>query len=397
MPDPFYQIFKKPSDHNNWDKQIEFYTKSTEITDDRRIRILEALDYLRIHLSNGFLKNTKNKHPLRFSIANKATHSIDWLIWVYETLKSYEHDKENFKIILNKLKSFGKAVDEGIPFLEVASALQKNGFEVEFEPNIDGYDKKPDLKLTNTKNEEVIYIEVSRVKESDRRDNIMHSYTELNTIMMMAVGGKKIAYAGGIRKLIKQKDIARLSNQIRDFVAQFEAENKFNVLTLEETKQQLELAIADNSDNIKLQEWISQKELRLDNIQNPAINFAEDVDRIINNKIKKEAKQIPTDHVGFIYLKVHPLVIKTGLPWDVAQKVKRKLTKFDHIVGVMLWSNALETVKDPVTINLADFLYSEFSVSELGRRTMLLILNKNYTKKISADSLKKILKSMEVH
>lgn len=393
VSDLFFQIFKKTSDHNNWDKQIEYYSKSTDISNDRRTSILEALNYLREHLFNGFLKSTKNKHPVKIAISNKATHSIDWLIWLYKSLKSYEHDQENFNIIKQKLNRVDKAIDEGIPFLEVASALQKSGFKVEFEPAIAGYNKKPDLKIINTENNEVIYIEVSVVKESMKRNRIVSNYMNLNWIME----GRGIHYTGRIYEILSDEDLLKIKAQINDLISKCVDDNQLRFLTLEQTENKVEVAITNQRDVEKLKDWTVGKGLRMNEIQSIDINFGEDIDRIINNKIKKEAKQIPTEHVGFIYLRVHPLVLKMDLPWNIAQEIKKKLLEFDHIVGILLWSDVLETNGDSVAINFGNFFYSQFSMSELRTRLMLMVLNENFTNKISKKSMNKIFKSMEVN
>jgi len=389
--DSFSKIFKKSSDHNNWDKQIAFYTQSTEITADRKAKILEALNYLRVHLSNGFLKNTKNKHPLRFSIANKATHSMDWLIWLHETLKTYEQDEKNFKIIIDNLKSVEDAVKEGIPFLEVASALNKSGFKVSFEPTITGFSKKPDLKLINIENEEVIYIEVTTKLKSDSRDIVTANYLGLNRFME----GKGVYYSGKIHESIEEEEIEDVLTQINELIVLCKKGTKLKSLTLEKTKNKFELAIVNPSEMAELNEWMANKNLDNREIESANINFIDDVEKINKSKIHEEAKQIPKGELGFIYFKVDPLVLLTSNLQNILSIVKRKLLHYEHIVGVVLWASVGDAECVPFGFKFGSSFYNEFPIFEINKRMNLFILNEKSTKSISVSSMHKIFESLE--
>ncbi len=392
MPDPFYQIFKKPSDHNNWDKQVEFYSKSPEITDDRRAKILEALNYLKKHLPNGFLKSTKTNHPVKYGIANKAIHSIDWLIWLSESLSALEHDQENFDILLSKLVPVEDSIREGVPFLEIANPLQKNGFKVEFEPEVQGFKCDPDIRLTNLKNQEIIYVEVSTTNESKEGKFVMSNYLYLNSIME----GRSVYFSGKIYENLSIKELVKLETQIDTLIKNCVDYDRLEVLTLSETGGKLELAIACKVDSTELKDWIKSKNLRLNEVQSKDISFREDIRRINNYKIHKKAKQIPPDNLGFIYLKVNPLIFLTLNLKESIFELNRRLVNYENIVGLVLWSDVGGKC-EPFGLKLGANFYHEFPIFEINKRMTLFVFNEACKLRISVNSLHKILASMETN
>jgi hypothetical protein len=47
MSDTFFKVFKHTSDHNKWDKQIEYMNINEDISDDIRHEIVESYQFLR--------------------------------------------------------------------------------------------------------------------------------------------------------------------------------------------------------------------------------------------------------------------------------------------------------------------------------------------------------------
>jgi hypothetical protein len=335
MADLFFDIFKNKLDHLSWDKQIEYYSRSNKMLDYRKKNIIKALSYFKVIFSNGFLKSAKDIHPIKSAINNKTNHSTDWLIWLYESLISFERDMVNFNILIEKLGKYQKATQEGVPFIEVVTGLKKSGFKVDFEPKIAGFNKKPDLRITNNKNEEVIYIEVSTVNESDFRNKVMSNYLGLNSYME----NKGICYTGRINESISEEDFLKIGPQIDDLIAKCQKEDGLKLLNLIETGNKLELAISKISDVDKLKEWAAGKSLRLYQIQSMDISFSEDLKRITNNKISREAKQVPQNEMGLIYLKVHPMFFMTTNLEETFLKLKEDLMNlnkyWDLFFGLM--------------------------------------------------------------
>lgn len=394
MPDLFFKVFRSPKDHDNWDKQIEYYFKSTDLSVEEKGDVVAALEYYKKHFSNGFLKNTKFAHPIKHHIANKAKHSTEWLIWLYKTMLSFENNERNFDVIKRKVNKLKEATIEGIPFLEIGSPLEKNGFNVEFEPQmiIEGFNGNPDMRITNVDNSEVLYIEVSTLFENKEMERMSSDYLKLNSFME----GRRIRFAGRIHEPMSNADLRILEFKIKQLVRKCLESNKLKSLTLEETENKLELAISKDDKIDALQEWANKRALRINEIQSQSITMESDIDKIINSKILK-SKQIPLESFGFIYLKVMPLFFLTLNPKKIIAKLEKQILQYENIFGLVLWTDIGGKVDQPFGFKLGSNFICEFPIFGIMKRVNLFVLNKNCTHKISANSLHKIFLSLETH
>lgn len=386
MPKEYFKIFKDSSDHYCWDKHIEYYEKTNEIDDDEKRKLVYSIKYLKTLFSKDFLKNSKS-HYISSLLLNRTEFCRKEIIWMVQSLKSFENNPESYKLLKNKLIDPNVLTKEGIPFLEIGSFFINNGFEVFFEPEIVNFKKKPDILIIENKRKDKIYIEVSTLNQSETISIRRSNYYKISDILSR----NNVRFSGKIYKEIDYKEIELIKSKIRKLVTTCRENNSIEYLRLDETNQSIELAIAPHSrlDDLKL--WVYKKNYKIETLESLGLDYAKYTYRITSNKIKKEIQQIPKNETGLIILKIEPIYLLTVNINEAINKIKKKIENYPNLIGLFIISNIVDATDDFETENNKDY-YGSFSMFGVNKRLVLYVNNELYNNKINYKTKNKIIK-----
>ncbi len=382
MSDPYFKVFKQPTDHNKWNKQIEFASMMEGIEETKRTEFISALEFLETELGKGFLKSSSVNHPVRQKISNKADWQTQELIQFAATLQTLKTANSNYPKLKSKLLAFQKSKIEGIPFAEIAESYLKENFTVFF-PDENNISKSPDIEITNPNNNDKFFIEVSMIKESDEREHLGNNY---HFLLHQFHFVQPYAFVTGKQKESFAKEdyegIAQLIADIKKQVAE-----KSEVVSYSDNR--FEFWVAPESKLNELDKIAEQNGTTRNNVTGMPLNFDE-TDRLINNKkIKHEAEQIPTDSNGIIYFPVTPLFFITTDLANAVIRLEEYIAKFQNLLGIVLYSKIL----NPREEEFAEIEKHYFSRKMIGGvlcRELLFVYNHNCQLKIQKESLQKI-------
>lgn len=377
-------IFNTERDHYKWSKQKEYTCSQENIDEATRKKVIVALDFLEQEFGKHFLKTHSINHPVRQKISNIAPWQIEELIEFTDTLQQLKLSDSNYAKLLNKLLGMKSAVEEGIPFVEVAQMCHKQGLDIFFvEEEKTNLAKTPDIKVIDKENGETFYIEISTLNSSDDRKKINRDYNffyqEFNYAkpVLPFFGWQKI-------KIGEEKEYAEINKIISD-ARQRTSEN--GQIIYYSDRRFCFLFAPDGSENFN--EICIQNGINAFNIESLNVDF-DDTSRI-NNKIGK-AKQIPDGNNGLLYVYVSPLFFHVA---DLAVSIKRieaNMAKYSNLLGIVLCSKIVDQ-REEVVHPMGNHLFARRSIQNLSCES-LLVYNGSCDVYLSEDTVAKIYRSL---
>ncbi len=374
------KIFINRKDFNDWDKYISYFKKK-ELPDIDKKRIVNALSYLKINLPKGFLKNA-SEHYIMKTLKCFTDYSRLELVWIAENLNSFENNKENYNILLNKIINFKKSEIEGIPFLKIGSLFNKKGYEVLFEKDVKNFNKKPDLIVKHNKTLESIYIEVSTLNESD----IINKRRNVFNRIVNVIHSNRVCFSGKIYSEINENELNNIERKLQKSIEKCKTYNTIEFLKIKDT---IDIAVSSNNKVNVLKKWQEYNNYKIGDLISLNLDYTRDVYRITNNKIKKEAKQIPVNKIGLIVLKTYPYFILFHNIESAIIEIKKELNKYPHIFGLVVYSNVISTQKDFEMFYGEDY-YSIKSEFEFNKKITIFILNNKFNSSIKNETYKSV-------
>jgi hypothetical protein len=383
------EIFKETVDYSNWDKYIEYIKRNPELEEAKRAILAEIYTFLKAELGKDYIGKcyTDGKNLVNHWLTSKGFYYSE-LNWLYDSLAYFKNTNCNYIKLLGHLISNKKCNLEGIPFLIAGDSLRKAGFNVVFEPEVD-HVKKPDLKIINPLNGEIVYGEISKLNESDPREKSGLTYNMMMHVFMHT--GPTIPFAGKIERAGTRDELEKVHKYIFSKKQKAWEEKIFIKIGLDETDGIAECAVAHPDKESEIKEWEKNgKYSGIGQIRGLALDFDE-TPRIIQ-KILKEAPQIPPDYPGIIYIPLTPLYFMYCFDLTSAtDKIRQTLSKYLNILGVCLYSH-LGNQSEPMGFIEHDFFQRKM-VHGNTQQDFLFVLNKNCNLKVYPDTLMKLYSS----
>ena len=383
MADYYFDVFKQPADHNNWNKQREYALKYEEIGKDWQQKLAHSYEFMRDELGSNFLKIKNQNNPIKQMVSNKALWQIKEFVGFTDAMRILKKSDSNYKKLIRALKSDIKAKAEGVPFVEITKAFSKQGLLVHF---VDETNKRtPDIEITNSENGEKFYIEVSSLDDSDARKEARHNY---NFIFHHILDVSPFClFAAKHKKAIERKNYPTIAEVI--LREKLRCLNEREIIAYSD--EYVEFLLAPEEMKEGFQEQCDMQGLRANHLEGLELNFDE-ASRLISSKIGLKAKQIPTGSNGLLYFPVSPLFFIGSSIIKAKEKINSYLTRFPNVMGVVMASKILNDV-DPVITGDGTYFYTR-KVDDGLCREMLFIANPGCELQIGEDTLIKMFKAV---
>lgn len=348
-------IFTKYEDHLIWEKYVEYISSALDIADAEKQLIIEDYKFLKKELGTDFLARKKQGiHLLKDWLWNKG-HNSSEVRWLANSLRYFKENDCNYFKLLGKVLSDKTFNTEAFPFLLAGDSLRKAGFEVVFEPETE-FSKKPDILIKNK--EDHIYIEVSKLNESEARREIGDTYHTLFDIFTRIT--PIIPFGGKIHRNIEDGEYDTIQKLLINKRHQAIEIDNYIEINLDETNGLIHCMVAPWSQKEHLDSWVEQNGFSgtrgsLGQITGQHLNFNE-TSRIIG-KVRKEIKQIPPNYPGIVYIPVTPMYFLSGM-FDFDKNMdalKAGISEYSNLIGICIYSH-LGYQSEPVLYREFDFM-----------------------------------------
>lgn len=377
------KIFINDRDHFKWIKQKEYISHLDTIDENTKIKAIDALSFLEIEFGAQFLKTASINHPIRQMISNKAPFQVKDLIEFTETLQILKKENNNYNRLIQKLLSKNNAQTEGISLVNVARMFLKEELIVSFIDEIKNK-RTPDVKINNPNNDDVFFIEITKLNNSDYQKEISDNYNffhnQFNNVQPL------LSFFGKQFQLVDKKEYPEISKIIAEAKKKVNENNQIIYHSDRRFKFMLAPPSYDNDFN-----EICER----NNIQSISFNgLPIEVDETsrINNKIVK-ASQIPEGENGLLFIAISPIYFLTTDIITAAKRLEANIAKHKNLLGIILFSEIVAP-KVPTQIKLGNnHFFSRKTIENLCRES-LFILNNNCDIKLSEETLVKIYKSL---
>ena len=390
-----FDIWKEKNDHVNWEKYLEYFRREPEFDKEKSSSLIEIYTFLRKELGKDYLERCyrDGKNLVNSWLWSRGSHYSE-LKWLTEAMQYFKSKDCNYVKLCGRLRSNEECNRQGIPFLIAGDSLRKAGFDVVFEPDVD-FKRKPDLKIINAAENEIIYGEVSQLNDSDAKENSSYAYHLLMDFFHLIP--PIIPFAGKIHRFVAEEEI----NELKEFIIRTKQkaldENAFVCIQKEETNGLIEFGVAHPDKINELEVWETEKRFRgVGQLLGLPLNF--DYTPRVLSKIVDEVKQLPSNYPGIIYIPLPALYFFFGLlePLKMVDQVKDLLKNWPHIVGVCMYCH-LGKECEPVE-ELFEFNYFERKMVHGNiQQDVFFIINNDFNfEGLLADSLKKLYNSFKV-
>lgn len=376
-------IFKRPEYHFRWENHIAFAVRNDEVDIATRDRWVNALQFLQSILGTGFLKSER-KHPLHRMITCKDQWGIEELIAFADTLQYFKTSHSNYPKLFSKMRSADLFRREGKPFTEIAAIYLKMGFIIDFPNEIQGQ-VNPDLLASRPCNGDSFFIEVSELEESEQRNTLKKNYDEL---WIALENDDYLPYSCQQLRSIAPEEMNNVIAKIREV----KLKARKYCLLVHFSDDKIRLAVTHPEKYEQLMQWIEEHDCRKGLLGAP-LKFSE-TKRISNYKIKSEARQIPANETGLIYVPVNTMYF-WGIDLEAAiTAIECQLQTYKNVLGIVLYGSLQTRVGTScVCVNR-----HYFTVKDMGRgvaRLLVFVRNSHYTGSLKQETIDAIYTSFE--
>lgn len=384
MSEPFHKVFKQHTDHDKWEKQIEFASLD-DISEELRTDWIKSLTFLQEELGNGFLKSSNMNHPIHQKISNKATWQIQDLIDFSNTLQKLKVSDTNYLKLKEKLHSKKKCTQEGIPFVDIAHSYIQIGFNIRFLEEQKGK-KSPDIEVLNPLNNDKLFIEVSKLSDSNERKSIEDNYRAL--FNKFHFQPPHFSFSCKQLEYITENEMPGVLNKIQEIKEKVKEEK--SLIIYKDNK--VDLAITHPSKQKELEEWCKINGDRRTDLSGLPLNFEESNRIVKNKKIVDKARQLPKEYPGLIYMPVNPLYLWVTSLDEAISIFEEQINLFPNLLGIVLYSYMCHTVEEERVVDNMHF-YGRKMMNEDTSRDLFFVFNHKFKSSIKVDTLKKVYES----
>jgi hypothetical protein len=337
MTDLFFEVFKDRIHHRMWDKHIEYHQRNDEISDELKKDVVSSLEFLKSEFGNGFLKNCPNQHPIYQKLLNKAENQLHEVVFFAKTLQ-YLKSHSNHSKLVEKLLPLDKCISEGVPFTFFSGWMLNEGFQVSF-PEESNQGKCHDIDLLDPDSGDRICVEVSKLANSQKNIETSSNYRRLFHAFHNQL--PRLPFSCIQLEPINESEFPQVLQDITN--AKENAIEVGKIVTFISDK--IDLAIVPHNQYDKLKEWCLKNQERPIDLRGLPINLDEPR-RIASNKIRKEAKQIPSNETGLIVVPIDPKYLLFGDLREAIILYEKRMKEFPNLFGVLMYSRVLHTTEE---------------------------------------------------
>ncbi len=366
----------------DWDKHIQSIRNNISLSVETKSLLIDSLSFLKNELGVGFMKSTELDNPIILKIINSEKYPMS-LIRFANTLKTMmDRDAQSYLKIRQKLFSSTKCRNEAIPFLDIASSLIDNGLTIGFIEE-ERKQRTPDIRVENSENQDIYFIEFTQVGESSLRRNLNNKFRKISKCLVSC----HLPYSGRMLRDCENYEVLLVCNSISHLVKQATQEGR--VINYKDDRFELVIGQLDELED--LHNWCNSNNQSIGQFNGFSIE-GDETFRIINNKIKSKVRQLPFENGGFIYLRVHPTHFMASDLYQSISAIEKEVNKYKHLMGIVIYSEIIGNVAPGINF-IGRHIYCRRMVDHLVSKDLLFVFNEAGENRLKTETWVKILKS----
>lgn len=362
---------------------MEYAAKTKDISEETRKDLLSAIRYFREEFGNDFFKKTDKDHPLRAKITDKSPWRFEDLIHFTMTLELLKEKSIHYGKLKEKLMGTADSRSEGIPFFEISASYLHIGCTVEFIEEVRS-EKSPDLKIKFPQTDEFLYIEVSRINDSEESEKLTDNFEVITSFMLFEC--PQIPHAGKQLQFIPDEHIPSVLSGIRRCM-QEAAETPNTLIAF--TNDYVNMIFENSEDIQQLEKWCFQNNVRR-GFHSP-VNYDETF-RISNYKISQKVKQLPSDASGIIYFPCSPFYFMAIDMEKAIQIFNLRMKDFPNLVGLVLTSETIDP-QESSNYRIGNHFFGIKMMNQVLARKLLFVYNERYKGELTTTAMEMVYKS----
>ncbi len=378
-----FSIFRKPDDWISWDCHLEYAAKTKDISEEIRKDLFSAIQFFKEEFGNDFFKKTDKNHPLRSKITDKSPWRFEDLIRFTATLKELKEKSIHYVKLKEKLLGTTDSRSEGIPFFEISASYLHVGCTVEFIEEVRN-EKNPDLRIKFPQTGEVLYIEVSRINDSELSEKLTDNFEVITSFMLFEC--PLIPHAGMQLQLIPDEHMPSVLTAIRR-CTQEAAETPKTLIAY--TDDYVNMRFENSEDIQQLEKWCMENNVRRG--FHVPVNYDETF-RISNYKISQKVKKLPLDASGIIYFPCSPFYFM-AINVELAIHIfNLRMKDFPNLVGFVFTSETIDP-QESSNFRIGKHFFGIKMMNRVLARKLLFVYNERYSGILTTHAMNTIYNS----
>ncbi|HEX9504188.1 MAG TPA: hypothetical protein VF974_07805 [Patescibacteria group bacterium] len=384
MPEKLYPLL---SSVFGWDMVYQFIEQDMQLSPTLKQDWKQAVGFLKAELGKGFFNNCGRNHPVLSMLRGVGEGQVVDLVKLVELLRQLKITDTNYPVLISKITS-KRATNEGFPFLEIARRHILQGFSVYFLEEVQGQ-KNPDIRLRHEPTGELVFVELSKLNESEKRSLAWEQYRRLRNVMTFY--GYDYPCAGQLHQYIADRAV---ENMVIETIKKLKDEVYENKHIASYSDEYLSIAFADAGSIQALDQWCAQHKVQR-RFQGLPVEFKDTYRLVGRGRIKDEAIQIHPDQCGLLYFPIQFLYfmdLSNDLPAAI-DSFTSALLPFTHIIGLVLYTEIIGANQTPFLLEDGHLLSLTANESGIQRYT-LFVQNSNFKGSLSSAAMADLKKAM---
>jgi hypothetical protein len=335
-----------------WEELRERARKHTDLSEDNRRDAVLAFDTLQGIFGTSFFDD--KKHPLFWFFFDRSGWRCEWAIWFAKFLKSLDQHPD-FADLIHDLK-IAIFYGERMSILNIVEILLPLGFSFRLDSQIDvnGGPKMPDLFVKLDASDPGFFVEVTRLKRSQKQKEADDVFDALwgGLFMFCPLSG----CSGRLERVLASAHLQEIKRQVETTVKGAQDKGGFETL---EIAGVIQFGFATESHIEKLEKWATARGMKVGELSGPGANVDE-FERI-SSKLKEKIKQVPSDRANVIVLYPHLFAMPPKETGEFAAFVHAledlvyKHTHIGYLILIFSWTggndNAVIRYRDHICVN----------------------------------------------
>jgi hypothetical protein len=333
----------------SWEQLLDNIESNHDMSHHLKTDWSDSLTFLRNELGKGFFKQCGCQHPLVHLLSVIDEDGVRQLVEWVNVLKILKSKDSNYAVLMSKLNSPKKAKSEALHFINISKKYLAEGFDVRF--SVENGLKCPDIEVFYPLTREQLFIEVSRINDTQQRDRQQRQFYEITEFAQFE--GYDLPVAGKLHSMMNEAQLEETKRQIKLCKKQAWETKSLSSYDSED----ITIAFCTNDSIEELKSWC--KEYGIDQgIQGLSVDF-NDTGRVLRHrKIHDEAKQLPKDRPGLLYFPVQLMYMWAMNKADTIIAFEKELEAYPNIIGLVMKAEAVTAKKEPMDIDFGH-IYSE--------------------------------------
>ena len=332
-------------------------------------------------LRSSFLRQVKFSHPFIHLLEGIAPWQAERLIQLSEVLVYLKAKDPGYKAFRQKLVSPVAAEKEYMDFLRLGHQFRLASLDFSF-PIAVKNQTTPDIILTDASTGEVIKVEVSRLEESEVRQNCRKDYDRLRLTL-------EATLTNPVYSAIQlQLTPAGYSETLLLHLAALQEKVAATNGPVEYTDEYISVTQFPETQLVTLNAWMTENNRRKG--FNGVPLQVDETRRISGNKIKRESKQLSKDSPGLIAIPVSPLHFWQQKVSATSANLQARMKRLPHVLGTFIYAECLHPDADQFRFN-SDDEFIRVSIAGPLTRYSLFVPNPSFNLPLNRNTHKKLL------